>query len=84
MKIEDDKIVFLSGRTAYANRGIVGLREPDEDGWHITVGYDGGLWSTGTPYWHKEGDPRKLSPDDLRELADHMIDMWQRFKVSVT
>ena len=83
MKFEDDKIVFSSGRTAYANRGIVGLSEPDEGGWQISEGYDGGLWHTGSDDWREEGDPNKLSPDDLRELADHMIDMWQRFKVSI-
>lgn len=59
MKIERDRLIFSSGRTAYANCGIVGI---DSDGCP-TEGYDG--------YF----DPHdQLTAEDMRELADYMIE----------
>ena len=38
MKIENDSLIFSTGRIAYANNGIVGLGNG-----HLSEGYDGGL-----------------------------------------
>lgn len=70
MKIEGDKVIFSSGRTRYANLGIIGL----DDGDDVTEGYDGGFWQPDE--WRDE----KLMPEDLAELADFMIARWQAWK----
>lgn len=61
-----------SGREVYANCGIFGLEE-NEDGFIVTEGYDGCVsWPGDT-----------LTGDDMREIADLMIDRWTRFRVSL-
>lgn len=65
-----DRIKFSSGREIYANCGIIGI----DAGLSISEGYDGGIaWPS-----HDWGEP--LTKDDMRELADMLIDRWQRFK----
>ncbi len=79
MIIEDDFIIFSSGRTAYANRGIIGL-DPELK---VSEGYDGGLdWPPSQ--WRKEHpSPRHLTVDDMRELADYMINLWGKFRATL-
>lgn len=67
LKIGDDEIVFSSGRTIYTHRGIIGL-SPDGD---LFQGYDGKFY------------PDDVHADDARELADHMIERWQKFKAGL-
>ena len=74
MKIEGDTITFSSGRTAYANNGIVGLGPKMS----VTEGYDGGI---GWP--PLEPDEDSLTADDMGELADHMVAEWTRFKATL-
>lgn len=75
MKIDGDTITFSSGRTTYANCGIVGL----SDRLTVSQGSDGGIgWP---PY--DAGDHDDLTAADMVELADHMIEQWGRFKKSV-
>jgi hypothetical protein len=83
MKIEKDTITFSSGRTAYANRGIVGIN-PNLS---VHEGYDGSIpwpvpewWGTEHPEWI---DQNTLTSKDMVELADYMIDLWQKFKGTV-
>lgn len=74
MKIEKDTITFSSGNTAYANCGIIGIN----DELNIFEGYDGSIdWPT------SDWKTTKLTADDMRELADYMIVLWQRFKDSL-
>jgi hypothetical protein len=86
-KFADDSVVFSSGRSIYANRGIVGINDSLE----VYEGYDGPIFS---PVEEPEIDdlsiPSKLSPllgamtaDDFRELADLMISTWQEFRKSL-
>lgn len=75
-RIKDDRIVFSSGRTACANDGIVGLSQDLE----ITHGYDGRFkW----PPDQLQNEEARLSADDMRELADLMIEQWTRFRTSL-
>jgi len=74
MKIDGDTITFSSGRTAYANRGIIGINPELE----LSEGYDGGIdWPNG---WREN----PLTKEDVSELADHMIGLWQKFKETLT
>jgi len=83
MKIDEEKdeIIFSSGTRAYAHWGLIGLGEPSEDGeWSPSEGADGGLFPD-----QKEGEAFEVFPEfnqeDAIELANHMIDLWKRFKV---
>jgi hypothetical protein len=75
MKYENDNMVFTSGRRRYSNGGIVGIDLDSDD---VTEGYDGYFWLGGDS--HLPSDENNLSDADLVELADHMIERWQRFK----
>ncbi len=66
-----DGISFSSGRSIYANCGIVGI---DAKG-VISEGYDGGVEWPPSKY-----NGSKLTADDMRELADVMIARWAAFK----
>lgn len=68
MEVDRDNLIFSTGKFRYANNGIIGLSEPDEDGWEVTEGYDGGI------------DINDLTKEEKVELADYMINLWQRFK----
>jgi hypothetical protein len=70
MIIEGDEITFSSGRTAYANCGIVGIG-PELN---ISHGYDGDI------DWPPLPVADALTTEDMRELADHMIATWKKFK----
>lgn len=79
LKIEGDTIKFSSGREAYANCGIVGI-SPELA---ISEGYDGHIgWPT-PEWWDEESRQARLSSDDMRELADHMMILWAKFKAEL-
>lgn len=62
----DDTLILSSGRSVYANCGIVGI-SPDGV---VTEGYDGGLDPSG------EGD---FTEDERREIAAYMISRWREW-----
>lgn len=67
MKVSGDSVHFEStGRTEYANNGIIGIG-PEADG--VSEGYDGGM-----------GRRDDFTDAERTELADYMIGQWQRFK----
>jgi hypothetical protein len=75
-------IKLKSGRTVYAHNGIFGLCvDKNDGGLLVTHGYDGGVaWP---PHEDDEADPGDLTADDMREIADMMIDRWSRFRASL-
>ena len=69
MKVNGDDVIFSTDKVVYANNGIIGLSEPDEQyGWSIFQGYDGGI------------DHNELTKSEKNELADYMMNLWQQFK----
>lgn len=64
MKVERSKVVLSSGRKFDANDGILGMSNAME----LTEGYDGRVY-----------DEREFTPDERKEIADHMIGLWQRW-----
>jgi hypothetical protein len=81
MKIENDTATFSSGRTAYANRGIIGL-SPELN---LSEGYDGGFCAWPIPEWWSDEEKRAcLQSSDMIELADYMISQWGKFKELVS
>jgi|LGVF01.2.fsa_nt_gb hypothetical protein len=69
MKTNGNNIIFSTGKVRYANNGIIGLSEPDKEyGWTIFDGYDGRI------------EHNNLTRSEINELADYMINLWQRFK----
>ncbi len=77
---QTDYFTFSSGRTEYAHNGIVGI-SPEGGIFH---GYDGDIeWPV--PEWVKDVQPesQRLTADDMRELADAMIERWTKFKASL-
>jgi hypothetical protein len=82
IKSDGDTITFSSGRTVYANCGIVGIsHEPkfNEEYYEIYEGYDG------TIFWPDldEGDPKSVTNADMVELAEMMIERWKSFRALV-
>lgn len=73
MKIEGDNVIFSTGRVVYANYGVIGLFPKDESGWTVMEGWDGTLCEFSD----------KLTQDELVELADHMIALWQDFRTDM-
>jgi len=68
MELIKDGYKLSSGREFSANCGIIGLSPKEEYGWEVHEGYDGGIYD------------EEWTPDEKRELADFMIDLWQKFK----
>jgi hypothetical protein len=79
---EDGIIRFSSGRTMDPPCGIIGLShemevgEGSDNSPNIAADWNAG--DAGEDYYAEY-----LRPEDLAELADIMIDRWQRFKASV-
>jgi hypothetical protein len=67
-------IKFLSGRYIEAGMGVVGI-SPDLE---FYEGFNGAVDWPPLEGWAAEGN--ELTADDMRELADMMIERWQRFK----
>ena len=59
-----DEYTLSSGRTFYANGGVLGIGSDCE---HVMEGWDGGAR---TDDW---------TPEERRELADEMKRRWERF-----
>ena len=74
MKYANDRYTFASGRSIYANNGIIGIR-PDLE---ISEGYDGGIPGQWPDSFLDDGS--EPTPADFVELADAMIEMWQAFR----
>jgi len=72
MKIEGNYIIFSTGKTRYANGGIIGLA-PDME---VSEGYDGEFYNGDG--WRDEEE--SLTKAELVELADFMIEQWQKFR----
>ncbi len=70
----EDEFIFSSGRRAYAYAGIVGIGPANCP----TYGCDGSFnWDPSDP------EPNDLHADDMRELADMMIERWTKFKAGL-
>lgn len=66
MIASDDGFTFEStGREFYANNNIIGICPTLS----ISEGYDGRLWEL-----------EDITEAEREELADYMIQLWQRFK----
>lgn len=65
-----------SGRTVYANQEIFGI-DPELN---LTEGYDGSV----DMEQFMDGEVVALTKEDLIEIADMMIDRWQRYKKLVS
>lgn len=63
-----DEIMLSTGRTEYANCGILGLAVNEDDSDFVYYGRDGGF---STKNW---------TQDERNELADEMILRWKKFK----
>lgn len=72
-----DHIPLSTGRLIPANRGIIGLAPPDDDGWSITEGFDCGVWHQGI--WDYN-PAQSLTRAELLELADIMLARWTAFR----
>jgi len=77
MILEDDGDTYRlsTGKTFYANNGIIGLSfddvTPDEDGEYsfgLAEGYDGGI------------SVEKFSDAEILEIAEGMIELWSKYK----
>ena len=76
MKAKDDKLIFASGRTVYANAGIVGLciNDDPEFGAGLSYGYDGGI---SLP---EDSAKDRLTAAECVELAEEMLSRWTAFR----
>jgi hypothetical protein len=73
LTIEGDKVIFSTGRSFYANEGIIGICPT----LRISEGYDGGLSAWPGEGWEKAP---ALTAAERRELADYMIGLWTEFR----
>jgi hypothetical protein len=73
-----DEYRLTSGRTFYANNGIIGIG-PDCGRHGLSEGYDGGIVIDCD--WDEDFVPWTL--DERAELADEMIRRWTVFKRGV-
>ena len=71
-----DTMRFSSGRTIDCHSDVVGLGTTRT----VYYGWDGELWA---PCDQSDLDPNDLTDDDKRELADMMIERWQKFKAAL-
>lgn len=81
MPTRRDDIKLKSGRAVYAHRGIFGLEE-GENGLEVTHGCDGYVdWPPAN--WRDPEPDTDMSADDMREIADMMLERWARFRASL-
>lgn len=72
MKIIDNNVIFSTGKEKYAHVGIIGLSPELE----VFNGYDG-------PFHMPEAldfEEERLTKAEQIELAEYMINEWQKFK----
>ena len=79
MNADENGITFSTGKTLYANRGIVGICMigDSEDRDLLFYGYDGGL-NLPKDVWCDSD--RRLTPAECVELADAMLTRWAEFR----
>lgn len=75
MIIDDNKVIFSTGKVMRANLGIIGI-SPDLS---VTEGYDG-VFHSPREQWMSDDDYDGLTMEEQTELADYMIATWTRFK----
>lgn len=77
----DDRgyFVFSSGRDAYCHAGIFSVSANGA----VSYGYDGGIDWPASRWSDEEPTDNDLTADDMRELADMMIERWQKFRSSL-
>jgi hypothetical protein len=68
MTFKNDKCTLSTGREFYCFRGIIGMSDNYEVGDEVTYGFDGGF------------SIEDWTPQEKQELADYMINLWQKFK----
>jgi hypothetical protein len=66
--IDRDNYELSTGRTFYANNGLIGLTSVDDPACRVSEGYDGGV------------DVELWTAAERAELADYMIALWTAFK----
>lgn len=73
---------LTSGRTFYANRGIIGLREDCGVEGEFFGGFDDCVLIDGRNAEFYPGDQQETrwTPEERAELADEMIRRWTAFK----
>ena len=76
MKIEGDNVIFSTGLEKYTNKGIIGLTPTLS----VMHGYDGYFYEP-KEEWMDEEDYEGLTNEEQIELADFMIEQWQKFKL---
>ena len=77
--MENEDFILSSGRTLYANRGIIGISPIRKEAFLIFDGYDGIFCNQDQPDDHEYGFP-KLTPEEYSEIADYMIALWTERK----
>jgi hypothetical protein len=70
--LDDEVYEFSTGRKAYANRCIVGIRP---DTLEISEGYDGSFDAE----WARD-ESTEFTKQEKLELADFMLATWRRYK----
>ena len=63
---EKDRLILSTGRKLYASWGVFGI-SPDLIARH---GFDGDV----------DTADDKLTPEERKELADYVIDLWQKYQ----
>jgi hypothetical protein len=89
LQVEDDYLIFSSGRRLRANFGMVSLRTDNGEDFCVGDGCDGEIstpasregidvdWN-GEPY--SSPAPGELTPAECIELADQMLLRWSAFR----
>ena len=79
--LDIDTLGFTSGRRLNANCGIIGLSF-NNNKFELSVGYDAPIYWP--PLYSKAGiEPDDLRTEDMIELADMMIERWQKFRATL-
>lgn len=77
MMINDDNLIFSTGKSIYTNSSIVGICLSDDDIDCLYYGSDGGI---SLPSDTCFGESRRLNSAECVELADAMLSKWQEFR----
>jgi hypothetical protein len=86
--IEDPHALYefelSSGRLLSANARFVGIREEADQrgGFSCSGGYDESFYPFGMDWGDPANEPKAWTQAERDELADYMIDLWQRFKAA--
>lgn len=86
MRLEEEELVFNTGKRYSVNRAIVGLciGLGDEDGaLRVYEGYDGGIAIPGDEDMYFDAS-KVLNESECVELAEFMIAKWAEFKAKYT